>query len=112
MLRPSAAPRWKIATRIFLRGEGPSAAYRARSSHSGAVPAPTIASAELRTKNLRVVIVSSESLLLEVEGAQRDALRRLRAIHFDSENLVVYQRDAEVHARQQAGRVQPLLAGV
>src|SRR5881227_343955 len=58
MFRPSAAPRWKIATRIFLRAFGPSAAYRARCNQSGALPTPTIASAEFFRNNRRVLIMS------------------------------------------------------
>src|SRR5580700_10020369 len=46
MFKPSTAPRWKIATRIFLRTSVESAAYSDRDSHTGMDPTPNIASAE------------------------------------------------------------------
>src|SRR5215472_13472088 len=66
MFRPSTAPRWKTATRTFLRGLGASAAYRARVSQAGAEPAPNAASAELFRKNLR------ENILLPLKLRRSD----------------------------------------
>src|SRR6185312_2588441 len=57
MLSPSAAPRWKIATRTFLRPPCCSAAKAARWSQSGAEPVPAIAIAELRRKILRETFI-------------------------------------------------------
>src|SRR5580700_7062686 len=53
MFKPSTAPRWKIATRIFLRPPielvaepAVSAAKTERDNHAGMAPTPNIASAE------------------------------------------------------------------
>src|ERR1700686_4876900 len=74
------APRWKMATRIFLRRAGASAAYKARESHAGAAPMPNIATADDFRNNLREVMTSSP---LEIGRAQHQAgdqagIRRLR----------------------------------
>src|SRR4051794_40296374 len=53
MLRPSAAPRWKMATRILRL---PCAAAAARPSQKGTAPAPAMAMAEPRRKILLVSI--------------------------------------------------------
>src|ERR1700730_12277473 len=104
-LRPSAAPRWKIATRIFLRAPGASAAYSARSSHNGAEPAPTMASAELRRKKRRLVI----SMFLKLRGTQGDVSRQ-SSIHYHAGYAILGHLQGEIHARQQPARVDPLLA--
>src|ERR1700678_3048207 len=50
MFKPSTAPRWKMATRIFLRVSvtepGADWAYKDRDNHAGMEPTPNIASAE------------------------------------------------------------------
>src|SRR5689334_21430922 len=56
MLSPSTAPRWKMATRIFLRRPVPSAANTDRPSQEGAAPTPKIASAEPFRNPRRVAI--------------------------------------------------------
>src|ERR1700719_3310020 len=46
MFKPSTAPRWKMATSIFLRPAAESAAKAERDSHAGMAPTPNIARAE------------------------------------------------------------------
>src|ERR1035437_6679240 len=74
MLRPSAAPRWKIATRTFLRCPVVVCANAARSSQSGDVPTPTMAMAESRRK-IRLDIGMFASFLpsLKVRRAESQA---------------------------------------
>src|SRR6266852_3391958 len=61
MFRPSAAPRWKMATRIFLRVPA-SAAYRARCSQTGTAPTPTMAKPAFLKNILRVDMGDSPPL--------------------------------------------------
>src|ERR1700689_2315081 len=69
MFRPSAAPRWKMATNPFLRAPCWSPAKAARSSQSGAEPMPAIAIAELRRKILRDIAIALP--FLKIRGAER-----------------------------------------
>src|SRR5277367_1901842 len=61
MLSPSTAPRWKIATRIFLRRPGPSAAYTDLDSQPGIEPTPKMAQA-VPFRNARREAIKSPSL--------------------------------------------------
>src|SRR5262245_47833380 len=97
-----------MATNIFLRGEGASAAYSARSSHSGAEPTPTIASAEFRRKIRRVVIVAST--FLKLGRAKRHPGTAGRDLHAD--DFTIGQLHGEVHTRDQTSRVEPILARI
>jgi hypothetical protein len=54
MFKPSAAPRWKMATRIFFFLPSTAAA---RASQEGTAPIPAIATAEPRKKMRRVTMV-------------------------------------------------------
>src|SRR4051812_19025002 len=70
MFNPSTAPRWKIATKIFLRGLGASAAYSARDNQPGAAPTPNIANPELLRNKRREVIKLSP---LEIRRSEYQA---------------------------------------
>src|ERR1039458_3499023 len=103
-----------MATRIFLRGLGASAAYKARCSQSGAAPAPTMARAELRRKMRRFVMDDPPlrlSVLLKLGRAQGYA-GYARGADLHAGYPVVRQLQGEIHARQQARRIYPLPARI
>src|ERR1051325_2610298 len=76
MFRPSTAPRWKIAMRVFLRPFGvavnPCASTTARFRNDGALPtSPTLANATppCFRNSLRLLFITLTSLSLKFGGA-------------------------------------------
>src|ERR1700730_4105590 len=90
---PSTAPRWKMATRIFLRRSEPSAAYTERDSHVGRAPTPNIASAEPFRKTRREVIENLPSL--KIRRADHFSGLRRRCLH--TRHLILGHLDREIH---------------
>ena len=68
MLRPSTAPRWKIATRIFCRA---CAACAARAMNAGAKPRLTSARLPFLRKMRRVIMACSRLTSLEFRRSER-----------------------------------------
>ena len=78
MLSPSAAPRWKIATRTSCARGGRGGGQRAAEPERRAYPTPTIASAEFRRNTRRVII--DTYFLLELGRAEVEARKPARRI--------------------------------
>src|SRR5579871_5251190 len=104
MLRPSTAPRWKIAMRTFLRRAGEAPAYTARPNQAGAAPTPKIASAELfRNKRLDCIVdlnsAQSSSAALEFRRSQHQARQQRRSGLFRPFGLLLLERLLDGGAR-------------
>src|SRR4051794_4810015 len=100
MLRPSAAPRRKMATRVLRCAPSADAA---RASHKGACPMPAMARDAPRRKNLRVNMTSSP---FEFGGAEHQSGENSRAdlAAFNARADGVQRLGGSVAAEQLAGK--------
>src|SRR5260370_18435550 len=92
-LRPSTAPRWKMATKIFLRRSELSSAYTERDNQVGRDPTPNIASAEPFKKTRRDVMKNLPFLKIR----RANHFGGLRRHNVPALHSILRELDREIH---------------